>query len=219
MMQYDTDPRKLQHPFSILLSAPSQSGKSHWTLKLIEKCREKVTPPIDKIIYVNPTKSQDLHDRLVKHSPVPIRLTDNIETVKGDSNLNTLVVIDDFMDDDATEREVERIFIKRVHHENLSVAYLVQNLFNAGKKHRTISLNANYIWLGTNRRAADQIRTLATQIFPTKTKFFLEAYHDAVTRKPYGYLFLDLKVATPEDYRVKTDVLMETPIYYLDKKR
>ena len=212
-----TDPRNLTHPFSILLSAPSQSGKSHWILKLIEKCQTKVTPPIDRIIYVNSTVSQDFEDRLVQHSSVPVRLTDNIESVRGDPNLNTLVVIDDLMDDDSTEKEVERMFIKRVHHENLSVAYLVQNLFHASKVHRTISLNANYLWLGTNRRAADQIRTLAQQLFPTKTKYFLEAYHDAITRKPYGYLFVDLKVNTPEEYRVKTDVLTDAPICYLHK--
>ena len=139
------DPRNLTHPFSILLSAPSQSGKSHWILKLIEKCRSKVTPPIDRIIYVNAVVSHDLQDRLVKHSSVPVRLTDKIESVRGDPNLNTLVVIDDLMDDDTTEKEVERMFIKRVHHENLSVAYLVQNLFHACKVHRTISLNVNYL--------------------------------------------------------------------------
>ena len=188
-----SDPRNLTHPFSILLSAPSQSGKSYWILKLIEKCRVKVSPPIDKIVYVNATVTPDLKQNLIKHSPVPLRLTNDIESVVGDPRFNTLVIIDDLMDDDNVRKEVERMFIKRVHHDNLSVAYLVQNLYHSGKGHRTVSLNSNYLWLGTNRRAVDQIRTLAQQIFPTKTKFFLEAYHDAVTRRPYGYLFLDLK--------------------------
>lgn len=211
------DPRNLLHPFSLLISAPSQSGKSHWVLNLISKCRTKVSPPIDRIVYVNATISSDLQDRLIAHSPVPIRLTDDIGSVVGDPNSTTLVVIDDLMDESATEKEVERLFIKRVHHDNLSVAYLVQNLFHASKVHRTISLNANYLWLGTNRRAADQIRTLAQQIFPTKTKYFLEAYNDAITRRPYGYLFVDLKVGTPEIYRVKTDVLTDAPICYVHK--
>ena len=216
-MQRDTDPRHLTHPFSILLSAPSQSGKSHWILKLIENCRSKITPPIDKIIYVNATVTADLKELLLRHSPVPVRLTNDITHVVGDPRSNTLVIVDDLMDNDEVRKEVERMFIKRVHHDNLSVAYLVQNLYHGGKEHRTVSLNANYLWLGTNRRAADQIRTLAQQIFPTKTKFFLEAYHDAITRRPYGYLFVDLKVTTPEDYRVKTDVLTDAPICYLHK--
>ena len=45
----------------------------------------------------------------------------------------------------------------------------------------------------------------------------MEAYQDAVTRKLYGYLFVDLKVSTPEEYRVKTDVLTDAPICYLQK--
>lgn len=211
------DPRNLTHPFSILLSAPSQSGKSFWILKLIEKCRVKVSPPIDKIIYINSHVTSDLKALLLKHSPVPIRLSSDIESVVGDPQSNTLVIVDDLMDDENVQKEIEKLFIKRVHHENLSCAYLIQNLYHSGKGHRTVSLNANYLWLGTNRRAIDQIRTLAQQIFPTKTKFFLEAYHDAITRRPYGYLFVDLKVTTPEDYRIKTDVLSDAPICYLYK--
>ena len=217
MQPHHVDPRHLSHPFSILLSAPSQSGKSHWILKLIQKCQSKVSPPIDRIVYVNATVTDDLKEQLRQHSPVPVRLTSDIESVVGDPRRNTLVIVDDLMDNDQVRKEVERMFIKRVHHDNLSVAYLVQNLYHGGKEHRTVSLNSNYLWLGTNRRAADQIRTLAQQIFPTKTKFFLEAYHDAITRRPYGYLFVDLKVTTPEDYRVKTDVLTDAPICYVHK--
>ena len=211
------DPRNLSHPFSILLSAPSQSGKSHWILKLIQKCRSKVSPAIDKIIYVNATVTAELKEHLQRHSPVPLRLTSDIDSVVGDPHYNTLVIVDDLMDDDRVRKEVERMFIKRVHHDNLSVAYLVQNLFHGGKEHRTVSLNSNYLWLGTNRRAVDQIRTLAQQIFPTRTQFFMEAYQDAITRRDYGYLFVDLKVTTPEDYRVKTDVLTDAPICYVYK--
>ena len=140
-----------------------------------------------------------------------------MNSVKGDPRWVTLVIIDDLMNDKETEKTVEDLFIKRVHHENLSLAYLVQNLFHASKLHRTISLNANYLWLGVNRRASDQIRTLAHQVYPGKTQFLLEAYHDATTQRPYGYLWLDFRVATPEEYRVKTDVLSDTPICYVPK--
>ena len=223
--EHSADPRMLAHPFALLLSAPSQSGKSHWILKLIRHCREKVNPPIDKIIYVNATSSSQLKDKLMIEVTVAraggslphLILTCEIDTVRGDPHLNTLVVIDDLMNDKNTEKTVEDLFIKRVHHENISVAYLVQNLFHASKLHRTISLNANYLWLGANRRARDQIRTLAHQVYPGKTEFLLEAYHDATTRKPYGYLWLDFKVATPEKYRVKTDVLEHAPICYVPK--
>ena len=37
------------------------------------------------------------------------------------------------------------LFTKYVHHQNLSVLYIVQNIFNNAKNHRTLSLNANYI--------------------------------------------------------------------------
>ena len=215
---HTTDPRNLKHPFTLLVSAPSQSGKSFWVRKLISKCRTKISPPVDKIIYVNATVSDDLQDTLTKVSPVPVRLTDNIETVRGDKNSNTLVVVDDLMNDVSVEKELEAIFIRRAHHESISCIYLVQNLFHGTKTHRTISLNSNYLWLGANRRARDQIRTVAHQMFPGKTSFFLETYDDATTRKPFGYLFVDLRPDTPEQYRLKTDVLTDTPICYLQKE-
>ena len=215
---HEVDPRNLKHPFTLLVSAPSQSGKSFWVRKLLSKCRTKISPPIDKIIYVNATVSQDLQDTLVKLAPVSVRLTDNIETVRGDKSCNTLAVVDDLMNDVNVEKELEAIFIRRAHHERLSCIYLVQNLFHGTKIHRTISLNSNYLWIGANRRARDQIRTVAHQMFPGKTSFFLEAYDDATTRQPFGYLFVDLRPDTPEQYRLKTDVLTDAPICYLHKE-
>lgn len=218
MEEEEEDPRLLKHPFSLLLSGPSQSGKTYWTIKLIEKCRQKVVPPIDRVVFVYNIWQPHLSQTLRQSSPVPVQFTDSVETIQGRRDVNQLVIIDDHMDCADMEKEVVKFFIKRVHHENLSCAYMVQNLYHASKLHRTISLNANYLWIGANRRAADQIRTLAVQVFPGRHKFLQDVYDD-VTSRPYGYLFLDFKQTTPEDYRVKTDVLSDTPVVYLPKQQ
>ena len=44
---------------------------------------------------------------------------------------------------------------------------------------RTISLNAHYLILFKNPRDASQINHLAKQMYPTKSKFMVEAYRDA----------------------------------------
>jgi len=54
-----------------------------------------------------------------------------------------LVVIDDLMNE--TNRSVTDPFTKGSHHINISVIYIVQNLINKGKEHRTISLDSHYI--------------------------------------------------------------------------
>ena len=77
------------------------------------------------------------------------------------------------------------------------------------------------VWLSTldmfllkNPRAANQIRYLATQMYPGETRFLTQAYADA-TQNPFQYLFLDFKQSTPEELRVRADILEETPIIYL----
>lgn len=109
--------------------------------------------------------------------------------------------------------EVQNSFTKYVHHRNLSCLYLVPNLFIQGKVSRTINLNTNYLVLFKNPRGKNQILLLARQMFPYKTKYFLESFNDA-TDAPYGYLLDDFKAKTPDNLRLKTDMLLGHPVMY-----
>jgi len=48
--------------------------------------------------------------------------------------------------------------------------------------------------------------TLGKQMYPGKTEQFIQKYEAAVQR-PYGYLFVDLKPNTPDECRLRTNVL------------
>ena len=90
---------------------------------------------------------------------------------------------------------------------------LTQNLFPQGKNARTISLNAHYIIAFKNPRDALSVRILAQQAFPHKVPFVMESFQDATTR-PYGYLLFDLHPSTPEEYRLRTNILDPFPLAY-----
>ena len=51
-----------------------------------------------------------------------------------------------------------------------------------------------------------QILTLAKQMYPGQTDFFLNQYEKAVKR-PFGYLLIDLKTTTQDNCRLRTNVL------------
>ena len=51
-----------------------------------------------------------------------------------------------------------------------------------------------------------KILTLAKQMYPGKTEHFVKKYEEAVQR-PFGYLFIDLKPATKDECRLRTNVL------------
>jgi hypothetical protein len=71
------------------------------------------------------------------------------------------IIVDDLMDE--TDQRVASLFTKKSHHKNISVMYIVQNLFHRGKHHRTISRNTHYMVLFKNLTDVSQIMALAHQ--------------------------------------------------------
>jgi hypothetical protein len=67
-----------------------------------------------------------------------------------------------------------------------------------------------------NPRDKSQFSHLASQMFPGESSFLKESFSDA-TSTPHGYLFLDFKQETPENLRVRTNILEEKPIVYIKK--
>ena len=141
----------------------------------------------------------------------------HIEFVKGipaalkqdsyfDVNKRNLIVFDDQMIDSSKDKRTVNVFIRRSHHRNLRLIYIVQNLFHQGKGSRSISLNSHYLVLFKNPRDKLQILTLAKQIYPGQTELFLHQYEEAVKR-PFGYLLIDLKTITQDNCRLRTNVL------------
>ena len=93
---------------------------------------------------------------------------------------------------------IAKLFTKKSHHGNLSVIYIVQNLFHQSKDHRTISLNTSYIVLTKNVRDASQVIYLAKQIYPNSVKYFQQA-----TAETFSYLFINLTPTCPDETRLR----------------
>ena len=89
------------------------------------------------------------------------------------------------MIDASKDKPIVNLFTRGSHHRNLSVIYIVQNLFHQGKGSRSISLNSHYLVFFKNPRDKLQILTLAKQMYPGQTNFFLNQYEEAVKR-PFG---------------------------------
>ena len=188
-----------KHPFSCLISGPSQSGKTTFVERLI-KHRYQMIYPTPKSIIWHYSEFQPAYQSM--HNEVTFKKGVPTET-QLKSYAGSLVIIDDLMREMSTVSS--DIFTKHVHHSCMSVIYIVQNLFNKTKNHRTMSLNANYIVLFKNPRDKAQVSFLARQVFPYKPKILIEAYNDA-TSKPHSYLVLDFQQSTPENRRLKSEI-------------
>jgi hypothetical protein len=147
-----------------------------------------------------------------------MELVEGLELLEEvDTEETNLVILDDLMAEASDAKEVQDLFTKGSHHKNLSVILVTQNLFHHGRAMRTISLNAQYIILMKNPRDAAQVRYLGQQLFPGKVPFFVDAYKQA-TRRPHGYLVVDLTQSTSEDKRVLSDILPDEEGYYYQPK-
>lgn len=196
------------HPFSCILAGPSNSGKSFFVKKMLEHAGRVLTVMPNNIVWCY-SCWQPLYKEMLNKYPF-ITFMDTLPDTFNDermfpTNKVNLVIVDDLMDSACKSDEIEKAFTKYVHHRNLSIIYIVQNVFCQGKASRTITLNTKYMVLFKNPRDKLQIAILARQMYPGKSKFFLEVFEDA-TRKPFGYLVVDLNNTTPEAYRLRTDI-------------
>ena len=187
-----------KHPFTCLIAGPTGSGKTVFTVRLIENAPTLIEPSPERILWCYGVYQKFFNN--VK----------NVEFVEGlpdiesfDGKQRTLLIIDDLMHE--TDQRVSKLFTQVSHHKNLSVLYLTQNLFYDSKQNRTISLNSHYLVLFKNARDATQISHLASQMYPGKSKFMIEAYRDA-TSKPFSYLLVDLKPDTEDRVRVRSNI-------------
>ena len=189
----------LKHPFTCLVAGPTMSGKSYFVQKLISFAEEMIQPKPERIVWCYGGGWQESFANFPN-----VEFVSGLNFTHNNMEQPLLLIIDDLMCE--TDENVTKIFTKGCHHQNMSVIYIVQNLFHKGKEHRTISLNSNYLVMFKNPRDISQITHLAKQIAPGNTRAVHDAFKDA-TSKAYGYLFCDFKAATKDELRLRTNIL------------
>ncbi len=198
------------HPFCCMIAGPSSSGKSQLIMKILENLYTIFDQYPNKIIYCY-GRWDDKYNQLKSIFPYII-LNEGLPNINQFSSTDiNLLILDDLMHE-SKEKSVCELFTTDSHHLNISVFFTSQNLFSNVKNFRTISINCQYMILLNNPRDRSQIYSLARQMYPNNPNFLVECYEDA-TNKPHGYLFLDLKQHTPNEYRVQTDILDQRIIY------
>lgn len=198
---------KIIHPATCVVASATMGGKSHFIRSLL--MRRMIDPWPAKIVYIYFYYSKDfevLRDipGLTFMQGIPANICDENFLDKTEPSL---IVLDDVMNN--LDNNVLSLFTRGCHHLNRSCILTLQNIFFQNPVVRTISLNAHYIVVFKCPRDVLQLEALGRQMYPGKSKSFLEAYKYA-TQRDYGYLFLDLRSLTPENLRIRTTVCGET---------
>lgn len=203
-----------------MIVGPTMSGKTSLVQKILKEATGMFQKPPERIVIAY-TEFQPLFeemeksiDTLILHQGLPSK--EQIDEW-SDGVEHTGLVLDDMMMQVAKSEESLNLFCVTAHHRRVSVLMLAQNLYMPGKFARTISLNCHYVILFRNVRDSRQVLTFGSQVFPSKLKYFKDAY-DKATSVPFGYLVVDMSPSTEDKYRLRTHILPnEDTIVYLPK--
>ena len=208
-----------RHPTTILIGMPTFTGKSTFVKRIIST--QLILPPPERIIWIYKEKDEKTEFGNITQEFPGIKFYSDLdpEIFEG---LNTqernLIILDDVMTEAGESKSVAKLFTQGSHHRNMTVVFLVQNLFHQAKQMRTISLNTHYMVLYKNPRDQGQIRSLSYQMYPNEKNFLADAFADA-TSTPHSYLLVDLHPETPEHFRVRTRIFPgETTIVYVPRE-
>jgi len=209
-------PLPFRHPSTILIAGPTGSGKTEFLVKLLTQ--RGIEPFPERIIWIY-SEWQDAYERIKKRLGVAEKKLEFIKDFDDslydslDRRVRNLVVLDDQMENRDMQRNggsgLAKFFTQGSHHRNLTIVYIVQNLFHQSRAMRTVSLNSHYLVLFKNPRDKLQIRSLAMQMYPMNVEFLVRAYEDA-TKVPYGYLVIDLRPDTSDELRVRSNIFNAT---------
>jgi hypothetical protein len=198
---------RLKCPFTAIVAGPSSCGKTTLVKNIIERSSDILTTKPRKILY-----SYSIWQDAFENIPAEF-----IEGLPADDKLTsgTLLIVDDQMGE--CGKELSKLFTKKSHHMDISVIYIVQNIFSKEREMRDITLNAKYLFLFKNPRDKGQIIHLAKQMYPRSISYMMDAFHDA-TSTPFGYLLVDLTQDTDEKFRLRTGILPNETNYVYIKK-
>jgi hypothetical protein len=206
---------KLKLPFGMIISGPSNSGKTTLLLKILRDRNYLIDPKPARVLYCYGEYNSQIP--LLQRSGILVHKGPPTDEMIQSIQKPALIILDDLLYT-IDEAFLSNLFVKKIHHNNLAVIMLVQNLFD--KRIKVARINSQYIVLMTAPNAALQVRNLGVQIFPKELQFFLRAYKNAVESQKYGYLFLDLHPASDPLLRVRTNIFKddEEKVLYINNK-
>ena len=216
---------RFKTPCNIILTGPTQSGKSTFIRKLIFWRRLLFAPVPEKVFYVYAARDP-LIDKMIEKG----QIHKAIKNLPKDYNTlekmvtkykkeGVLLIVDDGLSQ--LEKYLPTVFEELTHRANTTILFVSQVMFLNSSLWRRLSLNTHYMIAFRNKRNSLQIRALASQFSQCNPRFVSNSFIDATKPKPtikldendensafgYGYIILNFNPMSPEILSLVTNIL------------
>ena len=177
---------KLEKPFRVIVAGASGCGKTELTKKLINS--NHFASPFDKIVYIYPDYLDELpveFEQIVEYQP-------GIQDIEYFSRLpkNSLLVFDDMMSECGKSLEIMKLFSVVARKKNISIIFLVQNVYDSSRQFRNIRLNATGFFL-FNFYAANDVNQRLLRDLGLKNLISKKLISKIYSEK-FKYIYIDI---------------------------
>ena len=145
---------------SMIVSGPTMCGKSTFVHSMLAD-KQLFSAPVVRVYWYF---GQETDVLLGKGYILKVGLPESFADIES----NSVIVLDDLMQESKDHPGVSNLFTKLVHHKNLFVINITQNFFLRSNETRTCSLNVQYLVLFKNPSDTTQIAVIGiptTQVF------------------------------------------------------
>ena len=188
---------RFQCPLGCMVVGPSMSGKSNFILELLRTKSAFFNPVPARIVYAYGIWQNSFDEA---HDVEFVKGVEGLESVNFSSRQPSILVIDDLMEELCNSKQLSTLFTREMHHKNITVFFVVQNLYKQGKNMRDVTLNCQVLILFKSPRDTQQIKVLTRQ---TGIKQLEMAYTEAIKAR-YGHLVINLQPGIPDSLRLQS---------------
>lgn len=210
---------RIRLPAGIIISGPPQSGKTVFTLDLLDNLDRIADKPVQRIFwfYGAHTPTISLLDSKYQGRIQTVHgLPDDFSNLVADDGSHTLAIFDDLLREASESKALVDLTSRQSSHGNISWVLILQDLFYKGKERVTLLRNAHYIVQFKNPLNHTIPYLLAQRVLPQDRKAFMEIFQKATSR-PHGHLLIDGTQQASELLRFRTDIFGEFQIAYVPK--
>lgn len=123
-----------------------------------------------------------------------------------------LIVLDDLLMKSHNNPVLVDLFTQESHHKNLSVIYMINNLYHPSKNLPTVRRNTFVFLLQVTQRDVAPISNLSRQLIPQRPKDIIDAYEISLKHlnpetNIYSTLLVDIFPHTPPEKRILENFL------------